>query len=96
MLGFTVAKPWGDSNRYDLAVYYEPGFWRVQVKLTTHRVGSRYRLAVKGPRHPAYTKKEIDFLDAYVMPANVWYVIPIEAFVGRTALEDPGGKKGKY
>ena len=97
LLGFTVAKPWGDSNRYDLVVSYEGGFWRVQVKLTTYRLGARYRLGIERPGQLAYRKKDIDFLAAYVLPVNVWYLIPIEAFVERKALDfGPSGEKGKY
>ena len=31
-MGFAVAKPWGDSDRYDVIVRSEKMFWRVQVK----------------------------------------------------------------
>jgi hypothetical protein len=98
MLGFTVAKPWGDSNRYDFAVGYDSRFWRTQVKLTTYRVGTKYRLRAERPGQKPYTRKQIDFLAAYTMPADVWYIVPIEAFEGLTALDfGPHDKrKGKY
>ncbi len=31
-LGFAVAKPWGDSDRYDVILRTGKSFWRVQVK----------------------------------------------------------------
>ena len=33
-LGFGVAKPWGDSERYDFILDSGERFWRVQVKST--------------------------------------------------------------
>jgi hypothetical protein len=33
--GFSVSKPWGDSNRYDVSVEIEGRFRRVQVKSTS-------------------------------------------------------------
>jgi PD-(D/E)XK endonuclease len=29
-MGFAVAKPWGDSDRYDVIVSFGKMFWRVQ------------------------------------------------------------------
>ena len=31
-LGFAVAKPWGDCDRYDVIVRFGKVFWRVQIK----------------------------------------------------------------
>jgi len=36
-MGFAVAKPWGDSDRYDVIVRFENVFWRVQSNLSLHR-----------------------------------------------------------
>ena len=44
-LGFRVAKPWGESDRYDFVVEGERGFWRMQVKHTTCR-RTAYRLSL--------------------------------------------------
>jgi hypothetical protein len=35
-LGFGVAKPYGDSDRYDFILSWDERLWRVQVKSTTH------------------------------------------------------------
>ena len=43
-LGFGVAKPWGDSERYDFILDCGHGFWRVQVKSTERCAESRYRV----------------------------------------------------
>src|SRR2546426_12834975 len=61
-LGFGVAKPWGDSERYDFLLGSGHGdFWRVQVKSTQRYAESRYRVKAAGWR-ATYTRDEIDFL----------------------------------
>ena len=73
-LGFGVAKTWGDSERYDFILDSGKRLWRVQVKSSRHFDGSRYIVKLKGAA--AYTAKEIDFIVAYIVPENLWYVIP--------------------
>ncbi|MFZ0774846.1 MAG: group I intron-associated PD-(D/E)XK endonuclease [Candidatus Sulfotelmatobacter sp.] len=81
-LGFSVCIPWGDSDRYDSVVELDRGFLRVQVKSATGYAESRYRVKTTGANGRVYTSKEIDFFVAYVVPENLWYIIPIQA-IGR-------------
>ena len=84
-LGFAVAKPYGESGRFDFIVSSGPRLWRVQVK-STYTVRQRgYRIHAYGNKNHGvtlYTKDEIDLLVVYLVPENSWYVIPIGA-VGR-------------
>jgi hypothetical protein len=87
-LGFGVAKPYGDSDRFDFIVNWDHHLSRVQVKSTCtahHRV---YEIGAHGcwGGFDVYTKHEIDFIVAYVVPENAWYIIPIEATRGRKRL----------
>lgn len=81
-LGFTVAKPYGDSARFDFIVESNGHITRVQVKSVavthydTYRIGSS---SGHSSKH-AYTRREIDLLAAYVVPLDVWYLIPVSAF----------------
>jgi hypothetical protein len=84
-LGFRVSKPWGDSDRYDFVVEGEEGFWRVQVKLTTCHRGEAYFLSLTMGGRP-YTGEEIDFLVVYIVPEDLWYVIPVEMVAGLKGL----------
>ena len=84
--GFGVAKPWGDSERYDFILDFGHGFLRVQVKSTQRYSESRYRVKAAGWK-ATYTGAEIDFLVAYIVPEDVWYVVPIEVFETRTAVK---------
>ena len=80
-LGFSVSKPWGDSDRYDFIVETGGRFWRVQVK-TASRVGEgAYSIHACGSDPGrVYTCDEIDFLVAYIVSENLWYVLPVEIF----------------
>jgi hypothetical protein len=109
-LGLTAAKPWGDSSRYDFIVDCDGRLIRVQVKSTTHRQrrGRGYQCHTiscgpwpRGPwrrqvRH--YTSKEVDFLALYVIPEDVWFIIPVtELRHSRlSVLLNPGNPKTRY
>ena len=87
-LGFAVAKPWGDSDRYDVIVRFDKMFWRVQVKsvITTQPSKHSYRVKTTGGSHSNYSADEIDFLVAYVFPKDVWYVFPATVIAGRDSV----------
>jgi hypothetical protein len=75
--GLAVCKPWGDSGRYDFVVESEGGFLRVQVKSTMCRKDGGYTCKVRpNPRSRPYTSDQFDFVAAYVIPEDVWYIIP--------------------
>jgi hypothetical protein len=88
-LGFGVAKPYGESERFDFIVSSGRRLWRVQVK-STHKARKRgYRINAFGNRNHGvsiYTKEEIDLIVVYLVPENSWYVIPIEAVGGRQSI----------
>jgi len=91
-LGFGVAKPWGDSERYDFILDSGHAFWRIQVKSTGRNFDSRYRVRAAG-FNARYTCDEIDFLVAFIIPENLWYVVPVAALASRIALSFyPSGK----
>ena len=76
-LGFGVLQPWGESSRSDVGVEWEERFMRVQVKSTIYKVGNAYVCNTRpDDNKKPYTVREIDFLAAYVIPVNVWYIVP--------------------
>ena len=81
-LGFTVCLPSGDSERYDSVVDMGRRFLRVQVKSATGYAEHRYRVKTAGASGVPYTPAEIDFFVAYIVPEDIWYIIPIAA-IGR-------------
>jgi PD-(D/E)XK nuclease superfamily protein len=85
MLDFAVSKPWGDSRAYDFVVDSGHKLWRVQVKCATSHRGTRCDAKAAGSG-PLYTKDDIDFLAAYVIIKDLWYVVPVEAFAPRATV----------
>jgi len=76
--GLCITKPWGDMARYDFAVEHNGRFLRVQVKCTKYKRGHSYKCNVTSNGVP-YTTNQLDFIAAYVIPADAWYIIPTEA-----------------
>lgn len=85
-MGFGVAKPWGESDRYDFVVDSGTRLWRVQIKSAYSRTKSGYRIHCCGRSGIAYTPAELDVIVAYIVPEEVWYVIPVEALQGTTEI----------
>jgi PD-(D/E)XK nuclease superfamily protein len=88
-LGLTVAKPWGDSNRFDFIVETGGRMVRVQVKsaYSGNKYGAYY-IHVHGAKHTrVYTPSEVDLLAAYIAPMDTWYILPIEIFENRGSCQ---------
>jgi hypothetical protein len=81
-LGFGVNKTWGESERYDFILDSGQNLWRVQVKSTQRFDGSRYIVKTRGATE-SYTAAQIDFIVAYIVPEDLWYVIPISLAASR-------------
>lgn len=86
-MGFDVALPGGDNQKFDFVVWRGNGrAMRVQVKGTgrLHRRGYEVQPvhATRRGGKKRYTKKDIDVIAAHVQPVDAWYLIPIER-VGR-------------
>jgi len=79
--GMRVAKPWGESSRYDLVVDTGGKLLRVQVK-SAHRADQYggYSVHAHGNSSRVYSPREIDVLAAYVVPVGAWYLFPVEEF----------------
>ena len=104
-LGFGVAKPYGDSERYDFILDSGERLWRVQVKSTSSIQYGAYRLNTQrnsNGRALPYLVSEIDFVIAHVVPEDAWFVLPVRAFAPRKcvplyARDDPRvGEYSKY
>jgi hypothetical protein len=80
-LGFGVAKPWGDSLRYDFILDNGSRLWRIQVKCTEALRAQAYETRATyttGSGRAVYTRADIDFLAAHVVPLDIWYIMPVE------------------
>jgi len=88
-LGLGVAKPYGETERFDFIISSGRRLWRAQVKSTSRLSHRHYAIHARGSRRreaDLYTKDEIDLIVAYLIPEDAWYVIPIGAIRGRPTL----------
>ena len=91
--GLPVSRPWGDSNSFDFVVGKPGRFVSVQVKSTTVKNGGGYVCSVR-QNNARYARGAFDFVAAYVIPEDVWYVIPAKKLAGRanvTLCSNSGG-----
>jgi hypothetical protein len=94
--GLFVTKPWGDMAPYDFAVEHRGRFLRVQVKCTKYKRGNSYKCHVSHNGIP-YAPTQVDFIAAYVIDANVWYILPVTVTGGQPdVLLTPHRKNSKY
>ena len=73
--------PFGEDTRYDVIVDTPQGLRRVQIKTCTKpNKRGRFKLTVNYGRSPrkSYTAEDCDFVAAYVVPLESWWIIPID------------------
>jgi PD-(D/E)XK endonuclease len=94
-LGFALSLPYGQSRRYDFVVDCGRNLWRVQVKTTEHMLNGLYLVGIHhraNRRAHAYTESEIDFVAVYILPEQIWYILPVrEVSEHRQLLFRPKG-----
>jgi PD-(D/E)XK nuclease superfamily protein len=74
--GLSLARPWGESSGYDFTVDQGARIARVQVKSTIFKEAAEgYSCTLKNSRGP-YKKNSFDFVAAYVIPEDVWFILP--------------------
>jgi hypothetical protein len=80
-LGLPVSVPWGDSRSFDLVVGRPRHFKAVQVKSTVFELKRGWVCKVRSGNKP-YPLGSFDFLAAYVVFEDAWYIIPEEEVLG--------------
>jgi hypothetical protein len=96
---FRVAKLWGDSAPYDLMVEQDGSAHRVQVKSTMRRPkAGAYPCHVPAGKRRIHILEEIDFVAAYIIPLDLWYIIPAGVVAMRkgSIWLAPWNRQGKY
>jgi hypothetical protein len=95
--GLQVSKPWGESASYDFVVEHGAQCVRVQVKSTMQHRDGGHSCQVRGGQDRAYTDDSFDFVAVYLIPDDVWYIIPIAQVGNQSSLFlSPGLKNSKY
>ena len=80
-LGFGVAEPNGEDEAYDFIVDSGQRLWRVQVKSIYRSYRRGYRASCRHSNNDHYKAEEIDFVVAYIVPREIWYIIPVNSIV---------------
>lgn len=94
--GLQVTKPWGETARYDFGVEDGGRFVRVQVKSTMFKDRGGYSCSVRGSCG-VYQEDVFDLVAVYVIPEDLWYIIPAEKIRGQGSVAIyPKLKRSKY
>jgi hypothetical protein len=97
--GLPVSRPWGEMSSYDFVIGKTGRFVSVQVKSTISKLKTGYVCTVRGG-HKAYAAGSFDFLAAYAIIEDAWYIIPAELIHGKECItlypNSPTSKYEKY
>ncbi len=95
--GLEVSKPWGESASYDFIVEKSRQMARVQVKSTISRTNGGYICQLRDSHGTPYQGDPFDFIAVYLIPEDIWYIIPAKALRGRSCVGlYPRLKRSKY
>ncbi len=83
--GLPVSKPWGESKSFDFVVGSPGNFVSVQVKSTVFECGGGYGCSVK-KNNQFYEPGSFDFVAAYVIPEDAWYIVPAAKLSGKGSM----------
>jgi hypothetical protein len=100
--GFGVAKPYGDSERFDFILisrHWPEGdkLWRIQVKRTASLINGFYH--VSPARHSCgsvipYKPTEVDFVIVHIIPDDSYFIFPIQDTPTCLALRPKNHRRG--
>ena len=94
--GLSISKPWGEVAHYDFVVEASGRFLRVQVKSTMFVDRGGYSCSVRGASGP-YVGDAFDFLAVYLIPEDLWYIVPGALVRGQGSIAlYPRLKRSKY
>ena len=85
--GLPASKPWGDSRSFDCVVGRPGKFVAVQVKCTVFKnpEGEGY-ICSTCSSHKPYRPGAFNYLAAYVIPEDAWYIIPAKEIRGMKSI----------
>lgn len=95
--GLRFGKPWGEPKGYDFAVERGGKFVSVQVKSTMcEKPEGGYSCCLKDSKGK-YRGNPFEFLAAYVIPDDTWFIIPGRKVRGLTNVSlYPHSQRAKY
>ncbi len=97
--GLNVSKPLGGCLPYDVIVGYASHLHRVQAKSTMQYDprSRRYRCQiVRADRSQPYSPDDVEFIAVYVIPEDLWYIIPMSTLRARHISLRPRDPRSRY
>ena len=86
------------SRKPVLSLSKEVHLFRIQIKCTDSIRDDGYEIRATysvGKGRAVYTKRDIDFIAAHVVPLDIWYIIPVEVCTPRPLLHFYPHRKAK-
>jgi len=92
--GYRLTRPWGGYLPYDVVVDLGGRFMSVQVKSTMAQRRGRskaqragcYSVTMRHIGQRPYGLFDFQYLAAYVIPRDIWYIIPFAQVIGRNGV----------
>jgi hypothetical protein len=85
--GLQISKPFGDSGRFDCVVGGPGKFVAVQVKCTIAKgPNAKGYICNLKSNNKKYLPGSFDFVAAYAILEDTWYIVPEEAIRGMSAI----------
>ena len=78
-------KPYGDSASHDVGIENGGRLLRVQIKSTTCMRGRSFLCRLVGSTQVAYEPGVLDFYAVYLVPVDLWYILPFGAMRNASA-----------
>ena len=84
--GLSVTRPHGDSASYDVGIEHNGRYVRVQVKSTTFERHGSYTCNIISKTGVRYAQNKLDIFAVYLVPIDLWYIIPFEVAANNKSL----------
>lgn len=84
--GFSVTRPHGDSASYDVGIEHNGRYVRVQVKSTSFQRRGSYTCNIVSKTGTRYMRGKLDVFAVYLVPIDLWYIIPFEVAAENLSL----------
>ncbi len=68
----------------------------IQVKATSCKIDNAYACHLSRGPQKRYTKDDIDFIAAYIIPRDIWYIVPVEMTGKSTLVLCPDKEDSKH
>jgi hypothetical protein len=95
-IGLAVSHPYGDSASYDVGIEHQGRLLRVQVKSVKYHRHGAFACNIVGSTHRCYPPGRVDVFAIYLIPLDLWYIVPFEATKTASLQLVPTAKGQKY